>query len=171
MSCSFANLCLTRSLSSKHGRILSSRVSIIYQPTFMHLLIFLQKRRPVEGSLAIIYTLDPNKFAEKNRQRLHLDNRAWVQPYVSLHKQPSPVVIPQLDYDLDMNSRLPYPPNTKAFLYYSISPEKPRITGELRLRVTSSDDAASFESRSDHVRVDGRHPTFQITTEDSVFIH
>ena len=56
-----------------------------------------------------------------------------------------------------MNSRsLPYPPDTKAFLYYSISPEKPRIAGELRLRVTSSDDPASFESGSDLVRVDGR---------------
>ena len=161
---------LTRSFSSKHGRIskgllegpsntsekLSSQVSIIYQRTFTHLLILLQKRRPVEGSLAIIYTLDPNKFAEKNQKRLHLKNRGRVAPYISLHKQPSPVVIPQLTYDFVMTTRVPYPPDTKAFLYYSISPEKPRIAGELRLRVASSDDAASFESGSDLVLVDGR---------------
>jgi hypothetical protein len=49
----------------------------------------------------------------------------------------------------------PYPPGTKAFLYYSMSPEKPRIAGELRLRVTSSDDPASFESGSDLLRPDG----------------
>jgi hypothetical protein len=45
--------------------------------------------------------------------------------------------------------RIPYPPDTKGFLYYSMSPEKPRIAGEIRLRVTSSDDPASFESGSD----------------------
>ena len=34
-------------------------------------------------------------------------------------------------------------------MYYFTSPEKPRIAGELRLRVASSDDSASFESGSD----------------------
>jgi hypothetical protein len=36
-----------------------------------------------------------------------------------------------------------------------MSPEKPRIAGELRLRVTSSDDPASFESGSDLLRTNG----------------
>ena len=49
-----------------------------------------------------------------------------------------------------------YPPDTNAFLYYSMSPEKPRIAGELRLRVTSSDDPASFESGSDLLRINGQ---------------
>ena len=44
----------------------------------------------------------------------------------------------------------------KAFLYYSIPPGKPRIGGELRLRVTSSNDAASFESGSDLLGPNGR---------------
>ena len=35
-------------------------------------------------------------------------------------------------------------------------PEKPRIAGELRFRVTSSDDPASFESGSDLLRSNGR---------------
>jgi hypothetical protein len=52
--------------------------------------------------------------------------------------------------------RVPYPPDTKAFLYYFMSPEKPRIMGELRLRVVSSDDPASFESGSDLLRTNGR---------------
>ena len=60
-------------------------------------------------------------------------------------------------YDNNQNSRnLPYPPDTEAFLYYWMSPEKPRIAGEIRLRVTSSDDAASFESGSDLLRINGR---------------
>jgi len=37
-----------------------------------------------------------------------------------------------------------------------MSPEKPRIAGELRLRVTSSNDAAYFESGSDLMRTDGQ---------------
>ena len=37
-----------------------------------------------------------------------------------------------------------------------MSPEKPRIAGELRLRVTSSDDAASFKSGSDLFRLNGQ---------------
>ena len=49
-----------------------------------------------------------------------------------------------------------FPPDTKAFLYYSKSPEKPRIAGELRLRVTSSNDPASFESGSDLMFTDGQ---------------
>ena len=49
-----------------------------------------------------------------------------------------------------------YPPDTKAFLYYFTSPEKPRIAGELRLRVTSSDDPASFESGSDLLLTNGQ---------------
>ena len=49
-----------------------------------------------------------------------------------------------------------YPPDTKAFLYYSIPLEKPRIAGELRLRLTSGDDIASFESGSDLLRTNGQ---------------
>jgi len=42
-----------------------------------------------------------------------------------------------------------YPPDTTAFLYYITPRGKPRIGGELRLRVASSDDYASFESGDD----------------------
>jgi hypothetical protein len=49
-----------------------------------------------------------------------------------------------------------YPPDTKAFLYYITSPEKPRISGELRLRVAPSDDPASFDSGSDLLKLNGQ---------------
>ena len=61
---------------------------------------------------------------------------------------------------------VPYPTDTRAFLYYSMSPEKPRIAGELRLRVTSSCDPVSFESGSDLLRPDGRpwsRPLFSLS--------
>jgi hypothetical protein len=50
---------------------------------------------------------------------------------------------------MSKNDKLSYPPDTKVFLYYFMPPEKPRIAAELRLRLTSSDDPASFESGSD----------------------
>ena len=48
------------------------------------------------------------------------------------------------------------PPDTKAFLYYRTSRERPRIAGELRLRVVPSDDPASFESGSDFLKSNGQ---------------
>ena len=51
---------------------------------------------------------------------------------------------------------LTIPSDTKAFLYYFKSPEKRDITGELRLRVVSSDDPASFDSGFDFLRLNGQ---------------
>ena len=48
------------------------------------------------------------------------------------------------------------PPDTKAFLYYSTSPKRPRIAGELRLRVVPSGDPASFESGFDLLALNNR---------------
>ena len=59
-----------------------------------------------------------------------------------------------------------YPLHTKAFLYYSIPQGKPRIAGELRLRVTSSNDVASFESGSDLLLPNGQlwsHPLYRLS--------
>ena len=81
-------------------------------------------------------------------------------PRVSLQLGSRLVTAPPLDYDYgikgDPCTRTPYPPDTGAFLYYYMSPKKPRISGQLRLRVTSSDDPASFESGSDLLRTDGQ---------------
>ena len=78
-------------------------------------------------------------------------------------KQSSHVITSGLIYASTDSRNDPFPPDTKAFLYYSMSPEKPRIAGELRLRVTSSNDATFFENGSDLLRPDGQmwsHPLF-----------
>jgi hypothetical protein len=107
-----------------------------------------------------IVTLDPNRFAEKKQQCFHIGDIQLFKPRISLLKQSSPVTTELLFYDKtsagNRGKPTPYPPDTKAFLYYSMSPEKPRIAGELRLRVASSNDAAFFESGSDLLRPDGR---------------
>jgi hypothetical protein len=77
-----------------------------------------------------------------------------------LHNQTSPVRSSQFFYDGNYDSGaytlFTFPPDTKCFLYYFSSPEKPRIAAELRLRVTTRDDPASFESGSDLLKLDGQ---------------
>ena len=63
---------------------------------------------------------------------------------------------PRIYYDSHKKIHCSYPPDTKAFLYYFTSPEKPRIAGELRLRVASDDDPGSFERGSDLLKPNGR---------------
>ena len=74
-----------------------------------------------------------------------------------LHNQSAPVIVPGLSYDIVTRSKpLQHPPDTKAFLYYFTSPENPRIAGELRFRVASGDDPASFKKGSDLLKLNGQ---------------
>ena len=131
----------------------SSKYYFINQLSISRVLYSYQGGRPYKH---VIVTLDPNKFAEKKQKRLHI-NLPHIRPRISLLKHSSLVKVPYLDYDrtVEQEERISYPPDTKAFLYYSLSPGKPRIAGELRFRVTSSDDPASFESGSDLLRRNG----------------
>ena len=72
-----------------------------------------------------------------------------------LHNQSGLVVGPILHYDTS-EKMTPYPPDMKAFLYYTTLPGRPRIGGELRLRVTSRDDPTSFESGYDLLSLNGQ---------------
>jgi hypothetical protein len=104
-----------------------------------------------------VVSLDPNKFAEKKQQRLHIGDLPRFRPYIRLHNQLSPVRSPYLSYDNTEGRRyISYPPNTEGFLYYFTSLENSRIAGELRFRVASSDDPASFQSGSDLMKPDGQ---------------
>ena len=123
-------------------------------------LLFLAKsrggRRP-KSDMPVIVTLDPKKLAEKEQRCLHMGNLKSFYPFVALHNQSKPVMAPRLNYDATVKGkRTTTPPDTKAFLYYFKSPEKRDITGELRLRVVSSDDPASFDSGSDLLRLNGQ---------------
>ena len=99
--------------------------------------------------MRVVVTLDPNKFAEKKQQPFDIGNQIRFRPRVALLKQPNRFLTSTIFYNQVNDRKATFPPDTKAFLYYSKSPEKPRIAGELRLRVTSSNDPASFESGSD----------------------
>jgi hypothetical protein len=104
----------------------------------------------------VILTLDPTKFSEKKQLRLHIGGQRSFTPLVSLPGKSSLVTSMRMDCERNAMAKQNYPPGTKAFLYYSIPSDKPRIAGELRLRVTSSDDHSSFESGSDLLRTNGR---------------
>ena len=108
----------------------------------------------------VVVTLDPNKFAEKKQKRFLFGNRKTLRSSVMLHNQSSYLNVLPFRYDTDVDSGirryLTYPPDTKAFLYYYTLRERPRIAGELRFRVTSSDDPASFESGFDLLKSNGQ---------------
>ena len=89
----------------------------------------------------------------KRQQCLHISNLQYIAPRISLLRKSSPITSERIYYDQILT---PYPQDTKAFLYYSTSPEKPRIAGEIRLRVTSGNDPGFFKSGSDLLRPDGR---------------
>ena len=120
----------------------------------------------------LVVTLNPSKFAEKMQRRFHFENRLSFEAWVALHNQSSPVVVPQLYYNPSSRllQRPPYPPNTAAFLYYCTSPGRPRIAGEIRLRVASSDDYASFEIGSDLLGIDGRPWSRSLCTVSQCYI-
>ena len=69
-----------------------------------------------------------------------------------------------------MSHRPPYPPDTAAFLYYFSSPERPRIAGELRLRLAASDDHPSFERGSDLLKPNGRPWSRSLYTVSKYYI-
>jgi hypothetical protein len=108
--------------------------------------------------MGVVVTLDPNKFAEKKQQRFRIGDQQSFQPHVLPFNQfkVSRIFYDYNDHGKNAEALSYYPSGTNAFLYYSMLPEKPRICGELRLRVTSSDDPASFESGSDLLQSNGR---------------
>lgn len=49
----------------------------------------------------------------------------------------------------------PFPPDARGFLYYHTPPDLPPMAGELRFRMTTSDDPSSFLAGSDMLGVHG----------------
>ena len=114
---------------------------------------------PFQKRGRVILTLDPNKLVEKKQQCLHIGNLQSFRPHISLLKHSSPVWATGMYYHRSYGkkgAKLTYPPGLKVFLYYYMSPKKPRIAAELRLRVTSNEDAESFESGSDLLGSNGQ---------------
>ena len=128
---------------------------------YFHALLYsFQRRRQGFVSEKDVLTLDPSKFAEKKQRRFPIGNNIRTfHPRVVLHNQSIPVQVscPTLCYNLSRHPKhTPFPPDTTAFLYYLSPPERPRIAGELRLRVATSDDHASFESGFDLLKSNGQ---------------
>jgi hypothetical protein len=104
-----------------------------------------------------VITLNPEMFAEKKQPYFSVGNVRRFKLRLELHKEI--VKTPFLMYDSTSQTGTsqgkPYPPDTEVFLYYTTPPGRPRIAGELRFRVISSDDP-SFASGSDLLRTNGQ---------------
>ncbi|KAG5638633.1 hypothetical protein H0H81_011352 [Sphagnurus paluster] len=91
-----------------------------------------------------VQTLDPRRLMPTDF--VDVSN----QKYVVL-----PITSPTSDINLLAGSTcLRFPPHSHGFLYYRREPSLPATTGEVRLRLTASNDPALFESGTDLV---GRH--------------
>ena len=151
-------------LSSTNLRELQSWVSTdnVYQQNFTRFVYY--SFQPLKRhDFHLVVTLDPNRFSEKKQKPFNIGDLTCFKPYIALHNHWSPVkVFTGLYYcrrkmSTSLLEKLPtFPPDTKAFLYYFRPPDRPLIAGELRLRVTSSDDPASFESGSDLLGINYR---------------
>ena len=135
----------------------------------------LQRRgRHVGETHEVVFTLDPNKFIEKNQQRLSIGNQKNFSVHIALKSQLTTGLIPCISYDRtyqkDGRTHWPFPPDTKGFLYYTIPPGKPRIAGELRLRITSSDNPASFAGGSDLLRINSQPWSRSLYTISKLYI-
>ena len=114
-----------------------------------------------------IITLDPNKFAEKRQRPFRIANKSSFTPHI-VHNQSGLVKGPLLYYDTRGKHMTPYSSDItgNVFLYYTLLPGRPRISGELRLRVTSRNNPSSFESGHDLLGLNGQpwsRPLFVIS--------
>jgi hypothetical protein len=141
-----------RSFSRKHGRISNGTISLKRVCATLPIKFSrVYSRYSFQNLANTIVTLDPKKLAEKKQQCLHIGGRTAFRP-APLDRSNAALYY---ESGKDGSPHALYPPNTKGFLYYSISPGRPRIAGELRFRVTSTDDHTSFESGSDLLRRNG----------------
>ncbi|KAF9031316.1 hypothetical protein BJ165DRAFT_1599301 [Panaeolus papilionaceus] len=117
-----------------------------------------------------INTLQLRKYATRqNRPIITLDPKKLVQlqqPAIDLSNLQVARVFPLggysvLKFDSRSTQYIPFPSGTRGFLYYHSPSDRPRIAGQLRFRVTPSDDPASFSHGHDLTfsRTSPRSPT------------
>jgi hypothetical protein len=118
----------------------------------------LERPTDIETYERVVVTFDPKLFVKKQQQCFSIGNILTLSIRFMLDKQS--VIVPRISYSsyAKNGSRFlqPYPPDTKGFLYYARLRGRPRIAGELRFRVTSSDNPAYFACGSDLLGTTGQ---------------
>ncbi|CAA7262207.1 unnamed protein product [Cyclocybe aegerita] len=92
-----------------------------------------------------VHTLDPKAYTIRRQKQITLTgSNPTIHVHLAADHQPV-----QLTYELSAQGRIPWPNNSRGFLYYFSPPDRPRIAGELRFRLTESDDPSTFGSGKD----------------------
>ncbi|KAF9030170.1 hypothetical protein BJ165DRAFT_1411436 [Panaeolus papilionaceus] len=84
-----------------------------------------------------VLSLDPTKLIQVKQPAI--DISGIKNPSISLPRGSSTVY-----FIHEGRVHLPFPDGTRGFLYYHTPANRPRISGQLRFRITPSDDPASF---------------------------
>ena len=103
-----------------------------------------------------VRTLDASKLRPSD----YMDLTGSVRPvlrFESLHDAPgNGNHWSQVRYSYHQGAIVPFPPDTRGFLYYHPAPaDKPDVTSEIRFRVTTADDAKAFAAGSDLLLLNG----------------
>ncbi|KAF7981286.1 hypothetical protein HWV62_34195 [Athelia sp. TMB] len=106
--------------------------------------------RPHPNRKNYVRTLDASKLRPSD----HMDLTGSVRPilrFESLDDVPGYASHwSQVRYSYHQGAIVPFPPDTRGFLYYHPAPsDKPDVTSEIRFRVTTADDAKAFAAGSD----------------------
>lgn len=100
-----------------------------------------------------IVTLDPTKLVQLQQPAIDMSDlavtRIWTASGLS-----------KLTFACNAR-RIPFPSGTRGFLYYHLPSDRPRISGQLRFRLTPSDDPASFAYGHDLMQPRDRRYTHQ----------
>ena len=103
-----------------------------------------------------VYTLNVRKLVETGQR--WLDFSSISNPTIRIHGNSSEFERAQLPYafqpthestDKIRSPRQLWPPYSKGFLYYHSPKDKPPIAGELRIRLTPSNDPTTFDQGND----------------------
>ena len=108
-----------------------------------------------------VLTLNPANFLKARQE--WIDVSSVTHPTIRVYKNGfyKPVQLPyalRSFPDGRRGQRQMWPDNSKGFLYYHAPPNRPRIAGEVRLRLTPANDPSTFEQGSDLCFIDTTNP-------------
>lgn len=94
-----------------------------------------------------LITLKPSEFRRVGQHWIDLST--VTNPTIHVFNDLQTYKTIQLPYAKGSAKREPWPSNSKGFFYYSTPPHRPRISGELRLRLTPTSDPSTFPQGTD----------------------
>ncbi|KAG6860434.1 hypothetical protein C0995_011202 [Termitomyces sp. Mi166 len=105
-----------------------------------------------DGKVSALVSALPRTISTLNPSRIQPSDFMFLSGRVTVNL-PSTGTLYYKSYGV---SAIPYPPNTQGFFYMHLQPHLPLLTGQIRFRVTPSNDPTQFEKGTDLLYADGQ---------------